>query len=161
MRQFKETLPEDGADILDKYGYWLSALANGDIPACSEMQRQFVRVAKGIRQPETEYERAWMNFTSGLGRTRETDSERSVALYSKAVQLRKKRASGRAVRYEDVVQAFTQAAQAGSHKALDWLIEQGMTPLKPNSFWDCEHRYRKRVNEPDAKWIDSAPDSPE
>lgn len=48
-------------DILAKYGRWLEALASGAISPTTPGQEQFVAVARAEREPETEFERAWVS----------------------------------------------------------------------------------------------------
>lgn len=47
-------------DLLAHYGRWLDALASGAIQPATPGQAQFVMVARGQREPETDFERAWV-----------------------------------------------------------------------------------------------------
>ena len=49
-------------DILEKYGSWMWALAEGKIQPISSEEGQFVQVAKGQISPQTLYEKAWVNY---------------------------------------------------------------------------------------------------
>jgi uncharacterized protein YifE (UPF0438 family) len=51
---------EPERDLLARYGRWLDALATGAIAPATPGQEQFVRVARGERDPETDFERAWV-----------------------------------------------------------------------------------------------------
>ena len=58
--------PEE-IEILEKYGHWFQALTNGELQPITEMQENFIRVAKGERKPFSEFEQAWFRY---LGRKR-------------------------------------------------------------------------------------------
>ncbi|MCI0704996.1 MAG: DUF413 domain-containing protein [Planctomycetia bacterium] len=62
-RDFVITHPDaftaDERDLLTKYGRWLEALAAGILKPTTPNQEQFVRSARGEREPETDFERAW------------------------------------------------------------------------------------------------------
>ena len=45
--------------ILQRYGYWLEALASGDIKPLTTDQERFIRVCKNECEPTTEFEIAW------------------------------------------------------------------------------------------------------
>jgi uncharacterized protein YifE (UPF0438 family) len=47
-------------ELLVHYGRWLDALASGTIHPQTPGQAQFVMVARGQREPETDFERAWV-----------------------------------------------------------------------------------------------------
>jgi uncharacterized protein YifE (UPF0438 family) len=49
----------DERDLLAKYGRWLEALAAGALAPTTPNQELFVRTARGEREPETAFERAW------------------------------------------------------------------------------------------------------
>src|SRR5262245_53189974 len=49
----------DERDLLAKYGRWLEALAAGILKPTTPNQEQFVQTARGQREPQTEFERAW------------------------------------------------------------------------------------------------------
>ncbi|MBA4065385.1 MAG: hypothetical protein C0501_17065 [Isosphaera sp.] len=46
-------------DLLTRYGRWLEALAAGTVSPTTPGQEEFVRSARGGREPETEFEKAW------------------------------------------------------------------------------------------------------
>lgn len=54
------TKPE--LDILDRYGYWLCALASGEIPAISDAQRRFQAAASLKRLPQPPFETVWVKY---------------------------------------------------------------------------------------------------
>jgi uncharacterized protein YifE (UPF0438 family) len=47
------------ADLLRKYGHWMEALVSGELSPTTPGQEQFLRVARGEREPATDFERAW------------------------------------------------------------------------------------------------------
>ncbi len=47
---------------LDRYGYWLEALAYGTIEPVTPEQRHFVQVAMGEAEPITEFETTWVKY---------------------------------------------------------------------------------------------------
>lgn len=47
---------------LEKYGYWLEALANGVLKPISPAQSRFIEVARGNASPQTIAERAWTTY---------------------------------------------------------------------------------------------------
>ena len=51
---------EPERDLLVRYGRWLEALASGTAAPVTPAQEQFVKVARGEREPETDFERAWV-----------------------------------------------------------------------------------------------------
>src|SRR5262245_32244935 len=58
--QCKESVfTEQERVLLDKYGYWLEALASGAIPAYTPAQQRFVQVHNEEVAAVTEYELAW------------------------------------------------------------------------------------------------------
>ena len=46
-------------DLLDRYGHWLSALADGSLSPVTPEQEQFVATARGAAEPRTAFELAW------------------------------------------------------------------------------------------------------
>ncbi len=54
-------------EILEKYGHWFQALTNGELQPITELQENFIRVAKGEKKPFSEFEQAWFRY---LGRKR-------------------------------------------------------------------------------------------
>ena len=56
--------PEE-IEILEKYGHWFQALTNGELQPITELQENFIRVAKGEMEPFSEFEHAWFRY---LGR---------------------------------------------------------------------------------------------
>ena len=53
-------LRKDEVALLEKYGHWLEALAQGKITPGTEAQERFVAVAKGRCEPKTNFEWAWV-----------------------------------------------------------------------------------------------------
>jgi uncharacterized protein YifE (UPF0438 family) len=49
-------------ELLDKFGHWLSGLADGSLSPVTPEQEQFVAVARGAAEPRTDFERAWMKW---------------------------------------------------------------------------------------------------
>lgn len=52
-------------EILEKYGHWFKALTDGELDPITDLQREFILVAKGQRSPFTIEEFAWFKY---LGR---------------------------------------------------------------------------------------------
>ncbi|MHC1777560.1 MAG: DUF413 domain-containing protein [Lentimicrobium sp.] len=52
-------------EILEKYGHWFMALTKGELDPISDLQKEFILVAKGERSPFTIEEFAWFKY---LGR---------------------------------------------------------------------------------------------
>lgn len=50
--------------LINSKGYWLKALASGDLKPETEAQANFIEVCNGNREPESEYEKAWMKYQS-------------------------------------------------------------------------------------------------
>jgi uncharacterized protein YifE (UPF0438 family) len=48
--------------ILAKYGRWLEALAAGTITPTTPGQEQFIAVSRSEREPETDFEKAWVSL---------------------------------------------------------------------------------------------------
>src|SRR5688572_19251696 len=46
-------------DLLDRYCFWMDALAGGVIAPTTPEQEHFVRAARGEAAPETAFERVW------------------------------------------------------------------------------------------------------
>jgi uncharacterized protein YifE (UPF0438 family) len=51
---------EPERELLARYGRWLEALASGAVAPATPGQEQFVKVARGERDPETDFERVWV-----------------------------------------------------------------------------------------------------
>lgn len=49
-------------DLLTRYGRWLEALAAGAIAPTTPAQEQFLEVAAGRREAESDFERAWVSL---------------------------------------------------------------------------------------------------
>ena len=56
------TLDEQERELLSRYGYWLEALAKGDLAPVTAEQEQFVEVAHGQAEPHSAFEIAWTKF---------------------------------------------------------------------------------------------------
>ncbi|MBB1335312.1 DUF413 domain-containing protein [Pseudoalteromonas sp. SR44-5] len=50
--------------LINSKGYWLKALASGDLEPQTEAQANFIEVCNGNREPESEYEKAWVKYQS-------------------------------------------------------------------------------------------------
>ena len=53
--------------LLEKFGRWLEGLATGSISPLTPAQTQFVESARGRRDPETDFERAWRTVLRNRG----------------------------------------------------------------------------------------------
>lgn len=116
------------AQILKRYGYWMTALVECKISPISEAQQRFLSVNEGIQAPVTEFELAWMNYR--------TACMSSEVLYGRALKLQRSGTSENTFGlYERICEAFQAAAEAGSIPAKRWAKEQGLTYIKPNSLW--------------------------
>jgi uncharacterized protein YifE (UPF0438 family) len=49
-------------DLLDRYGHWLAALADGSLAPVTPEQEQFVAVARENAEPRTAFELAWAKW---------------------------------------------------------------------------------------------------
>lgn len=112
----KEEIP-----LLRKYGFWMEALARGEIHPISDEQKSFLLVASGERPPTTKFEKAWLKLS--LSKDPEFLCE-----FARSLQ---ERGTG----YSRILQVYQLAASAGSARALNWLKEQRLPPIKPNSFF--------------------------
>ena len=50
--------------LINSKGYWLDALASGDLEPETEAQANFIEVCKGNRVPESDCEKAWTKYKS-------------------------------------------------------------------------------------------------
>ncbi len=46
-------------DLLRKYGRWMDALVSGTLEPTTPSQEQFLLVARGGREPQTDFEKVW------------------------------------------------------------------------------------------------------
>lgn len=53
--------------LLARYGYWLEALAGGELAPTTPEQAQFVRVARGEAEPRSAFEVAWVKYRRAAG----------------------------------------------------------------------------------------------
>ncbi|EAZ83056.1 DUF413 domain-containing protein [Algoriphagus machipongonensis] len=58
---------EEELDTLKKYGHWFMALTSGELNPISELQGEFIKVAKREKNPTSPFEWAWFKY---LGRKR-------------------------------------------------------------------------------------------
>jgi hypothetical protein len=49
-------------ELLARCGYWLEALANGELAPLTDAQERFVAAAQGRAAPASEHERAWLKL---------------------------------------------------------------------------------------------------
>jgi uncharacterized protein YifE (UPF0438 family) len=49
-------------ELLKKYGHWFEALTNGTLLPFNMEQEQFIEAARMKRNPETDYEKVWVNY---------------------------------------------------------------------------------------------------
>lgn len=47
-------------ELLSRYGFWMEALASGELAPITPEQQHFVRVAGGVEQPQSAFERVWV-----------------------------------------------------------------------------------------------------
>jgi uncharacterized protein YifE (UPF0438 family) len=55
---------KEETEILEKWGHWFQALADGELDPLNEDQDHFVQVARMEAQPVTEFEHAWFKYTN-------------------------------------------------------------------------------------------------
>ena len=53
---------ESEVALIIKYGAWLSALMNGDLPVDNKNRKHFLSVCQGDRDPKSDIERAWSKY---------------------------------------------------------------------------------------------------
>jgi len=53
---------EEEREVLNEFGYWLSALASGSVKPFTPEQRLFVLVANGKAEPKTPFEKVWTKY---------------------------------------------------------------------------------------------------
>jgi uncharacterized protein YifE (UPF0438 family) len=53
---------DDEIAILEKYGHWFQALETGELMPYTDLQKEFVRVARGERGPFSVAEKAWFKY---------------------------------------------------------------------------------------------------
>jgi len=116
----------DERDLLVKYGRWLEALAAGILTPTTPSQEQFVRSARGEREPETDFERAWAKvlheraLTDEVVRTFQALSQaRAKAARLEAEYLAARQVALQAVRekLDAVDAAFAEAMQKANEAA--------------------------------------------
>lgn len=61
-------------DLLVRYGYWMSALAAGELEPFTDAQRSFVAAATGKSQPQTEFELVWEKLKRALNEKSEAST---------------------------------------------------------------------------------------
>lgn len=67
--------------LLEKYGYWFEALAEGGLLPFSAEQKQFVEVAQMRKKPETLYEKLWFRYI----KRKEIELKKGATLYTPPV----------------------------------------------------------------------------
>lgn len=70
---------QDEAELLSRYGFWLEALAHGQIQPVTSAQEQFVQVHHGVAKADSVFERAWLKLI--LRREIEPDLAPVYSLY--------------------------------------------------------------------------------
>jgi len=53
--------PEE-RELLFRYGSWMKALVDGSIEPYTAAQEQFIKTAKGLSSPITEFEKVWIKY---------------------------------------------------------------------------------------------------
>jgi uncharacterized protein YifE (UPF0438 family) len=56
------TFSNDQIEILEKYGHWFQALTEGEIEPITELQHEFIKVAKKEKEPISTFEWAWFKY---------------------------------------------------------------------------------------------------
>ena len=83
-------LDPDERRTLERYGYWLAALARGELAPSTPDQEQFVRVARGEAEPRSAFETAWVKNAraplrrEAVGRLARLNAARGAAFAAQA-----------------------------------------------------------------------------
>jgi len=104
-----DALSSEYIAILEKYGYWLEALALGSLSPITDKQRDFIAMHMGMRPPETSYEHAWRNYQEARFLLIAKEAEQKLPL-------------GAGITYGAVVELYKAAAALGNKEAIDWLL---------------------------------------
>lgn len=110
----KTDLSEKTIKIIERYGDWMSALANGDIPPSTKAQKRFIEVHQGYEAPESIYEEAWFEY-------------RSECIYHAAKRLESTFDGTPECSYEYLYDIFSMLGRTNHLKSLEWLINEGVT----------------------------------
>lgn len=65
-------------ELLEKFGHWFEALANGTLLPFNTEQEQFIEAAQMKRTPETDYEKVWFKYV----KRKEIEAKAGAALYT-------------------------------------------------------------------------------
>lgn len=58
------------ADILEKYGRTFQQLATGVLKPKTQIEKKFVQVVDGRKEPENEYEKAWIKYLNLINKAK-------------------------------------------------------------------------------------------
>lgn len=67
--------------LLEKYGHWFMALENGELDPLTDLQKEFVLVSRGGKQPISFEECAWFKY-KGRKRLEKENPDRLKAKYT-------------------------------------------------------------------------------
>lgn len=68
-------------ELLEKFGHWFEALANGTLLPFNTKQERFIEVAQMKRKPETDYEKVWFKYV----KRKQIEAKAGSALYKTPV----------------------------------------------------------------------------
>ena len=117
-------LNSNDREIIIKYGRFLKALDITILKPCNQAQEQFVRVCRGLTDPHTEYELAWVNFT---------DAEKNQPEKQKSEQVRENAELSEklsALRKENISLLTLIDANKEKNEEVEKDFEQKITTLK-------------------------------
>ncbi len=127
-----ETYTAEEQRILKKYGSWLRALMLGDIEPVTEEETYFVRMCHGEEHPRTEIHAAWKKYQLDLMYDVASHMDEHIGTHDYP--------------YSWVVTRFTNLAQQGHRRAVEWLEREGQQYKVPDSppLIDIARIYPKR-----------------
>jgi uncharacterized protein YifE (UPF0438 family) len=66
---------DDQIELLEKYGHWFQALTDGVLEPITDLQKEFVKVARKEKMPVSPFEWAWFKY---LGRLEWEDKNKHI-----------------------------------------------------------------------------------
>jgi uncharacterized protein YifE (UPF0438 family) len=125
--------------LLTRYGRWLEALVSGAISPLTPEQTRFLEVARGEREPDTPFERAWAklrDLRTGVVRQARTDVDALFAHLAEARQAARALAEEYDSKKEEIMAALRpqlealEAEYAPRQRDLAGDVEEGEARLK-------------------------------
>lgn len=109
-----DALAPNEVHLLERYGAWLAALAEGRISPFTEEQKAFLEVVIGNRLAQTKFECLWAKY-----------SAQRIFELAAAVDARLGTSAGFC--FQQVVMLHERAAQLGHRESCAWLENEGIT----------------------------------